>query len=379
MTENQSLGSRGDCAALNACMQAIMETEVGVGIVHDNKFVYYNEYLTRIFNLLPDAIPNLQDLVRLLGPVTWPQITAQLSKQNVDLLNTVITEFRSNTNSRAKVFKMCVNGAINHERHDLHFIIQDITVETEKKRKYKQQRRLNHDDRLSSLGTLTAGLAHELNQPLHTIRILIGDLRYDLENGLTIDEKHLGEKLTKVDRYAFQMSDIIRNITRFATKNHNDSAAIIDVNEAIDNVFTMLGQQFEHHRIRIEKRLSYEAMNVVAEKTRLEQIIINLTVNAYEALKECNRDNSEIWVSTEKENEQILIEVGDNATGVLESLANRVFEPYFTTKDFGKGTGLGLSITRSIVNELNGHISLHNNDQGGATFLVILPEVKEIK
>jgi len=151
---------------------------------------------------------------------------------------------------------------------------------------------------------------------------------------------------------------------------------IFNTNRGAYVVWTVAGSLFtlSNGNFLWRKDLGWDVGRLRTQQTRLEQVIINLLVNAREALDECEHENKEIWLRTGKLNGRISIELGDNGIGIPESLGNRIFEPYLTTKDVGKGTGLGLSISKSIVVEMGGHIEYFNNKQGGATFLVTFPE-----
>jgi histidine kinase len=187
----------------------------------------------------------------------------------------------------------------------------------------------------------------------------------------------LVDDMNMISRQVSRMSSIVNNIRDFARQESGATLVDVDVNKAIENVFSMLGRQLEAHNIHVRKELTWGIGHLRAQQTGLEQVIINLLVNAREALEECEHDGKEIWLRTGKLNGQIVIELGDNATGISESLGDRIFKPYLTTKDVGKGTGLGLSISRSIVAEMGGHIEYFNNEHGGTTFLATFPERRD--
>jgi len=106
---------------------------------------------------------------------------------------------------------------------------------------------------------------------------------------------------------------------------------------------------------------------------RLEQVIMNLVVNARQALDECRHDQKELWVRTAKQNGSVFVEVGDNAGGIPPDIMTKIFDPFFTTKEVGTGTGLGLTISQSIMAEFKGRIEAFNNERGGATFVIMAP------
>ena len=147
----------------------------------------------------------------------------------------------------------------------------------------------------------------------------------------------------------------------------------VHANQAIENVFSMIGRQLEAHGISVQKVLKMGLPTLCAHPNRLEQVIMNLVVNARQALDDCDHKQKELWVRTDVRDAAVSIEVGDNATGISEELRRKIFDPFFTTKEAGKGTGLGLTITRSIVEEFDGQLETYNNQKGGATFVLTFP------
>ena len=169
------------------------------------------------------------------------------------------------------------------------------------------------------------------------------------------------------------MSEVIQNIRNFGREDREHTLEDLNVNDAIENVFSMLGRQLEVHGIQVKKNLLRGLPPIKANLNRLEQVIMNLVVNARQGLDECYKDPKELWVRTFERNGNVLIEVGDNATGIPNHIMMKIFDPFFTTKPVGKGTGLGLTISQSIMAEIGGYINVFNNEKGGATFVVNAP------
>ena len=144
-------------------------------------------------------------------------------------------------------------------------------------------------------------------------------------------------------------------------------------NEAIENVFSMIGRQIEAHGIRVEKDLDPELPPLRASLNELEQVVMNLIVNARQALDDSTCDPKTLRVRTGSRDGAVWIEVTDNGGGIPDHLLEKIFDPFFTTKAAGKGTGLGLSISQTIVSKFGGRIEVCNNESGGATFVVFVP------
>jgi len=260
------------------------------------------------------------------------------------------------------------------------FVLDDTTEQKELARKVRlNEVKMYHEGRLTSLGIMAAGIAHELNQPLNTIRVVTDGFLFGRDEGWSLDSDELYEGMEMISNQVQRMSEVIRNIRNFSREDREEEYADVDVNRTIEDVFSMIGRQFEAHGIVVHKKLADGLPPVRAHSNRLEQVIMNLLVNARQALDECNREHKELWITTEQTEQSVCIETIDNATGIPSDLIDKIFDPFFTTKEVGQGTGLGLTISKSIVRDINGTIEVSNNDHGGATFLITLPFLGERK
>jgi PAS domain S-box-containing protein len=254
------------------------------------------------------------------------------------------------------------------------FLLDDITEQKElAERARVNELKMYHEGRLTSLGIMAAGIAHELNQPLNTIRVITDGLLFGRDENWPLDADEVYETMEMISNQTLRMSDVIQNIRDFSRGDRDQSLVTVNVNDAVHNVLKMIGRQFEVHDIIICKDLAKSVPNVQANLNRVEQVIMNLMVNARQALDGCERDKKIVWISTGTKGRAVYIRVADNATGIRSEIMDRVFDPFFTTKEVGQGTGLGLTISRSIIREFGGDIQLSNNEQGGATLVIHLP------
>ena len=228
-----------------------------------------------------------------------------------------------------------------------------------------------HTDRLISLGTMAAGITHELNQPLNTIRVITEGWQYGMQRKWQVSKADFDEDLKAVTRQVARMTDIITNIRDFARYRESVQMVSVDINELIENIVKMFHTQFDQHRIEFHKNLGQGLKSLKAPKNLLEQLIVNLLVNACEAFENSQTKARMILIRTRSHQDGLVIEVIDNATGLSEEMQDRLFKPFFTTKK-GKGTGLGLAICQTIISDLGGSIQCKNNSNGGATFTVYL-------
>jgi PAS domain S-box-containing protein len=228
---------------------------------------------------------------------------------------------------------------------------------------HQTELQLLHSAKLASLGTLATGVAHELNQPLAVIRAISQQLLH--EEGLP---DFCVEDLTLIEKQTHRMSKIINHLRTFARAPQQEIESV-DVNEVVQNCFILIGEQLKSQGIAVEFALSAGPLEVLADANELEQVVLNLITNARDALE--NRPDARITLRTHAEDGRIVLEVRDNGTGIPEEFADRILDPFFTTKEAGKGTGLGLSISHNILIRYSG--TLEYRTENGAVFKVSLP------
>ncbi len=233
---------------------------------------------------------------------------------------------------------------------------------------------LVHAEKMSALGEISAGVAHELNQPLNIIKIISQSLLRDIAKGRFKVEDVSGEMpeiLNQVDR----MAGIIDHMRLYSRKTGGTPNERLDFNEVINGAFTFIEQQLRNHNIEVVKDLSPNLPAVECDRVRMEQVIMNLVNNARHALESTGRDNLRIEVRSfpSYDGNDAIVEVVDNGPGVPDVLKNTIFKPFFTTRETGKGTGLGLAIVSKILEEHGATIVCDNTPSGGATFRMRIP------
>ena len=241
------------------------------------------------------------------------------------------------------------------------------------------QAQLVQSAKLASIGELTAGIAHELNQPLMVIRLNAQMLLSELKT--RGEPPHdMGEMLRMIERNAGRMDRIIKHLKIFSRQAKNDERGAVDINQVIEDSLTMFNEEFNIHGIEVQKMLSPQLPHIWGDANQLEQVFINLTANSKDALLDSNADIPrliEISTSYQENTGFLEAQFSDNGIGVSEEGAMHLFDPFYTTKAVGKGTGLGLSISYGIIQEHGGSIQLLPADGQGATFLVQLPIANE--
>jgi signal transduction histidine kinase len=236
------------------------------------------------------------------------------------------------------------------------------------------QARLAQTDRLTSLGTLAAGVAHEINNPLAYVLLNLGFVAEELEKIFPEPETdRLREVRVAIDHArngAERIRDIVRSLKTFS-RPENETVAPIDVAQVLDATLAMIANEIRH-RARLVKDYAL-APQVLANEARLGQVFLNLLMNAVQALPEGNSNNEIRVVVRAPSNDRVIVEVHDNGVGISPQVRGRIFEPFFTTKPVGIGTGLGLAICHGIVAALGGTMTVDSEVGKGSCFRVELP------
>lgn len=346
---------------------------IGMMLFQKEAVIYCNDQMARILGA-SEGVRTLDDLMTRLEEDDKGALKTNLKNLLEYKGEPFRMELKGRVDGRTRYFQCFAQAMEYEDEPTVYFIMDDITEQKELAQKARlNELRMYHEDRLTALGVMAAGIAHELNQPLNTIRVITDGLLFGKEEGWPLDSEELFDNLEMISRQVMRMSEVIRNIREFAREDKYQADEEVDPNIAVEGVFSMIGRQLEAHGIKVEKKLDPSVPPVRGRLSRLEQVVMNLVVNARQALDDCGHDDREIWVKTLAENGSVYIEVGDNATGIPPSIFSKIFDPFFTTKEVGKGTGLGLTISQSIVAEMGGRIEAFNNEKGGATFIVILP------
>ena len=229
-----------------------------------------------------------------------------------------------------------------------------------------KQEQLVQAGKLATLGELTTGVAHELNNPLNNIGLYVGNVIDRIRLGED-DAEPLVRDLEKAMEQVRKATEIISHLRTFG-RAARVNIEQVDVDDVIERSLLLVHEQLRLRGIEVELELCPDELLVVANPIQLEQVFINLLTNARDALADSNRKT--IRIASTRDDERIRIAFSDTGPGIPPELQQRIFDPFFTTKEVGTGTGLGLSITYSILKEYGGEISVDSRPGKGATFFV---------
>lgn len=255
------------------------------------------------------------------------------------------------------------------ESADLRALNNRLTREIAERERVQKELRvaeqtMEQSSKLAALGEMSASVSHELNQPLAAMKTYLAGARLLLTRGR--HEEALSS-FQRIDDLIERMGAITRQLKSYARKG-GEAFEPVDLRAAMSNALTMMEPQLRTRAVRIIRNVPRGAVMVMADRIRLEQVIINLLRNAFDAIKQVEDPTIELSLYT---GTHAVLRVRDNGPGLTE--LEKLFEPFWTTKKPGEGTGLGLAISSGIVADFGGRLTAHNADTRGAVFEVELP------
>ncbi|MFA6321538.1 MAG: ATP-binding protein [Candidatus Omnitrophota bacterium] len=235
------------------------------------------------------------------------------------------------------------------------------------------------NERRAAIGTLAAGINHEVGNPLNIINTKMQVYLMSLERGLYKDKKpeeiiaEAGEIMKVCLQQTTRISEITKKLSSFAKPSKDFKPELTDIEEQIDDTLAVVGHDIELERIEIKKNIQKPLSKILSDKRQVQQILFNIIRNAGQAIKE----KGVIEISAvDSSDGNVKIEISDTGHGIPEDKMDKIYEPFFTTKEPGKGTGLGLSIVRQLVWRNKGDIKVRSKVGEGTTFTITFPQAK---
>jgi len=331
----------------------------------------------------------LQKYDKAIGVISLDNFSAEAAFTEDDLK--LLTSFAAHAAMAVEEAKLYED--LEAYKNELEKRVEQRTLELR-----EAQTQLIHSEKMASLGQLTAGVAHEINNPITFIysnlphlEAYVAELKNllsEAERLFTPEQVDQFSKLKSAKEYEFlnqdvdallksyrtgseRITDIVQDLRTFSRLDE-DTLKLADIHEGIDSTLALIHKQY-HRRIEIIREFGSLPM-IECYPGHLNQVFMNILVNSIQAIE----DQGRIWITTESQNGEVRINIRDNGIGIPEHIRNKIFEPFFTTKPIGVGTGLGLSISFGIVQRHGGRIEVESEVGKGTAFIVTLP-VKQRK
>jgi signal transduction histidine kinase len=236
------------------------------------------------------------------------------------------------------------------------------------------EQQLSQASRLSSLGQMAAGVAHELNQPLTGIRVTIDECRMQLATDSVPSLEDIKRMTADIDQMLTRATGVVDMIRSLSREQPPTEATLFDVNDAVRTVVPLVQPECAAAGVEVVLDLATESLDCAGSRQRLEQVLINLLVNARDALKGADRaTRPTVMLTTKCLDSGCQLSIHDNGPGIPVAIRDRIFDPFFTTKGPDQGMGLGLSLVQAHVRQLGGSIHCSTPSDGGTTFSLLLP------
>jgi signal transduction histidine kinase len=317
-----------------------------------------NERLT-ISRLLQHMIPlpliSLLFLLILLGFVIF-----YIGEKVIRPLARITRE--SEAVARGMFQRITPYGGDKNEIHHLVAAINRMMTELE-----KRQEQLIQSRKIASIGTLTAGVAHEINNPINNLSLTLEAL---IDDGEHMEEKERQHLYQQAMDQADRTSEIVKNLLEFSRASH-PKVEDVDLEELVDKTARLLNNEMELNNIRFVKEVKGPLPRLRLDKGGLQQVLLNLFINSVHVL---GKDGElRVVMGPNEIPGEIRIDVIDSGPGIPEEYIDQVFDPFFTTKNEGEGTGLGLSVSYTIIKKNGGRMEVHSKPGEGACFSILLP------
>jgi signal transduction histidine kinase len=264
----------------------------------------------------------------------------------------------------------------------------------------QQKQIIIHQSRLTSLGEMAAGIAHEINVPLQNILFSIESIEME-DRKINADKPYVRKLVKEISDNVDKINGLIDHVTTFSGRQVSQVKSAYSVNEILESIISMTKVKLSKQKVKLHMDLQDDLPVVTGDPNKLEQVIINLLSNARDAVEERAGEGEVDYVkkivvksslqtivssqqsavgsqnpdkiSLQKNQDNVLIEISDNGNGIPTENLDKIFNPFFTTKKLGKGTGLGLSISYGLIKEMNGTIDVISKLNQGTTFKITIP------
>ncbi|MEC7276068.1 MAG: PAS domain S-box protein [Bdellovibrionota bacterium] len=256
---------------------------------------------------------------------------------------------------------------------------QDITERVKQESEYQKQKALaHHQSKLASIGELAAGVGHEINNPLAIVKGYVSAIERSLKNGGTLTFEESKNKLENMNIAIKRIAEIVNGLRTFS-RDEGESIAPFNPYEGLIESYKLIKDIFHSDNIELtlNNPLNISQIETMGNRGKFQQVLMNLLSNAKDAT--LHKDKPLIAINLDFKDDFFFISIVDNGKGIAESVQDKIFNPFFTTKDVNEGTGIGLSLAYKFIEEMKGELSFKNNQTQGTTFTIKLPAKQNAK
>jgi two-component system NtrC family sensor kinase len=288
----------------------------------------------------------------------WEQLKASVLRDGY-VLNSEIVLRRANGESMHSLISASLDTDPTGKEPSFHFLVRDI------QERHMMREQMAQADRLASIGQLSSGIAHEINNPLG---VILGYTQLMLRNEGADSERH--RDLKTVEKHVRHCKSIVEDLLNFARRSEPEKD-LVDIHKTIDEVLGFIRQHAGSSRIVFDSDYDRQVPPMVMDEKKIKQVLINLLMNARHAVG--NAGTIQVATAYRPSARRLEIKVRDSGYGIEPRHLRHIFDPFFTTKPTGEGTGLGLSVSYGIIKKHGGEILVESKPGEGSTFTVVLP------
>jgi two-component system sensor kinase FixL len=360
----------------SSSLDALMDTAPDAIIIIDGNGLIrrFNRSARQIFGYTEDEM--LQRNVSMLMPEPFrSNHDGYISAYRESGVARIIGTGREVTGQRksGETFPMFLSVGKAGRADELRFvgIVRDLSEQRAiEEMTHRLEAQLLHADRLVVLGELTAGIAHEINQPLTAIAAYADAGRALCHRGLAASEEEIHQICQRISEQSRRAASVVHRLRKLV-RGGTVSKARHDINKIIKNISVLFDYEIKKSGTSLIMIPSEHACDLYVDEIQIQQILVNLVKNSLDSIAESGMSDGRIEIAVEVSGADLELTVSDNGSGVPEDLHKRLFEPFFTTKP--KGVGLGLSICKTIATAHGGNLTFEIPDSGGSRFRLRLP------
>lgn len=343
----------------------------------DGNLTFVNSACCRFYRKAPEELlgVNYRDLLAPDERAPLVKLVESICPENPEILT---EPSYSDADGQIRFVQYVTRGFFDENGDVVEYqsVGRDVTAQRQAEATLAEARiAMEQASRVTTLAVIGGGIAHEINQPLNAIRILTASAQIVAERSGQ-SESELARMLRDIASQVDRIDSIVNHLREHLRQNQSTASGNCDLGNAVRSALSLMGVQLTAKGIKLDLNISPDVPLVSGTSIRFEELVVNLVANAMQAFDGAEREQKVIQIDVASRNaDTVELVVADNGSGFEEELAEKMFEPFFSTKSRGASMGLGLSIVRIIVQAAGGSITAQNRSAGGALIRVVLPAV----